>query len=222
MVFGSVYAQNPPKGKTTTNTNTTTTKDPAAKTILDRVSTKYQSYTSLEVVFSLSITSKVDDLNESMKGNVWLKGQKYRVNTGDVEIICDNVKRWMILKGKQKEVQINFYEPDANNIESPSQLFTIYKNNYNYKLDGKETLDGKSMTRIQLIPANTKESPYTFIYLLVDDQDVIRKARIVGKDGVEYNWQIVTFTPNAKIDEGKFTFNAAQYPGYHIEDLTAE
>jgi outer membrane lipoprotein-sorting protein len=199
-----------------------TENDPAAKTILDRVSTKYQSYNTLEVDFSLSIVSKVDGLNESMKGYVWLKGQKYRVNTDDVEIICDNVKRWMVLKGEQKEVQINFYEPDANNIESPSQLFTIYKNNYYYRLDGKESLDGKPMNRIQLVPTNPKESPYTYVYLLIDAEDVIRKARIIGKDGVEYNWQIVKFAPNTKIEDSKFTFNAAQYPGYHIEDLTSD
>jgi len=199
-----------------------TENDPAAKTILDRVSTKYQSYNTLEVDFSLSIVSKVDGLNESMDGYVWLKGQKYRVNTDDVEIICDNVKRWMVLKGEQKEVQINFYEPDANNIESPSQLFTIYKNNYYYRLDGKESLDGKQMNRIQLVPINAKDSPYTYVYLLIDAEDVIRKARIVGKDGVEYNWQIIKFAPNTKIDDSKFTFNAAQYPGYHIEDLTSD
>lgn len=195
--------------------------DPAAKTLLDKVSAKYQSYTSLEVNFKLSIVSKVDDLNESMDGNVFLKGQKYRVNTGDIEIICDNVKRWMILKG-EKEVQVNFYEPDANNIESPSQLFTIYKNNYYYTMDGTESLDGKTMTRVKLIPMDAKDSPYTNIYLLIDGEDVIRKARIVGKDGVEYNWQIVTFAPNAKIEDSKFSFVPSQYPGYHIEDLTAD
>lgn len=195
--------------------------DPAAKTILDRVSTKYLSYGSLDVTFSLGIVSKADGLNESMNGNVWLKGQKYRVNTDDVEIVCDNVKRWMILKAN-KQVQVDFYEPDANNIESPSQLFTIYKNNYYYVMDGTEALDGKQLTRIKLIPINAKESPYTSVFLLIDSEDVIRKARIVGKDGVEYNWQIIKFTPNAKIEDSKFVFTPAQYPGYHIEDLTAD
>lgn len=214
LVSVSVFAQKPNDRKIEN--------DPAAKVLLDKVSTKYQSYTSLEVVFKLSIVSKVDDLNESMDGNVWLKGQKYRVNTGDIEIICDNVKRWMILKGEEKEVQVNFYEPDANNIESPSQLFTIYKNNYYYAMDGTEALDGKTMTRVKLIPMDSKDSPYSHIYLLIDGDDVIRKARIVGKDGVEYNWQIVTFTPNAKIDDSKFTFVPSQYPGYHIEDLTVD
>lgn len=211
LVSVGLYAQKPGDRKIEN--------DPAAKTLLDKVSTKYQSYSSLEVTFKLSIVSKVDDLNESMNGNVWLKGQKYRVNTGDIEIICDNVKRWMILKG-EKEVQVNFYEPDANNIESPSQLFTIYKNNYYYMLDGNEALDGKQMSRVKLIPIDAKNSPYSNIYLLIDSEDVIRKARIVGKDGVEYNWQIVTFNPNTKIDDSKFGFVPAQYPGYHVEDLT--
>ncbi|CAN5385903.1 hypothetical protein BH09BAC1_BH09BAC1_27610 [soil metagenome] len=222
ITLTSAFAQNAPsKSQPKTTESRKVDNDPAAKVILDRVSTKYQSYSSLEVVFALSIVSKVDGLNESMKGNVWLKGPKYRVNTDDVEIICDNVKRWMILKA-DKEVQVNFYEPDANNIESPSQLFTIYKNNYYYQLDGKETLDGKAVTRIRLIPINVKESPYSQVFLLIDGEDIIRKARIVGKDGVEYNWQIVTFNPNAKIDDSKFTFNAVQYPGYHVEDLTSD
>lgn len=222
MVSLGGFAQNGQKPKNNTPTDTRKIQnDPAAKVLLDKVSAKYQSYTSLEVAFTLSIVSQADGLNESMKGSVWLKGQKYRVNTDDIEIICDNVKRWMILKA-EKNVQVNFYEPDANNIESPSQLFTIYKNNYYYKMDGTEVLEGKTMKRVQLIPVNAKDSPYSKVFLLIDAEDVIRKARIVGKDGVEYNWQIVKFTPAVKIEDSKFTFNPAQYPGYHVEDLTSD
>lgn len=193
--------------------------DPKATEILDRVSAKYQGIKSLEMVFNMRIKSEMDGLDESYLGSAYLKNDKYRVSTEMVEIICDNVKRWTILK-EVEEVQINFYEPDAENIESPTKLFTIYKDGYFYKLEGTETLDGKQVQVIKLIPQELDASLYKAIFLYIDGSDVIRQARIEGKDGVVYLWTIKEFNPGLTIDDDVFKFDATAYPNFTIEDLT--
>lgn len=195
------------------------TNDPKAQIILDKVSQKYTGLKSLEVVFTMQIKSEIDGLNESYTGQAWLKNSMYRVNTDMIEIICDNVKRWTILK-QEEEVQVNFYDPDAENIESPTKLFTMYKEGYYYKLDGTEDVGGTTTNVVRLLPKDNDESLYKYVLLYISENNIIRQARIVGKDGVEYLWKIKEFTPGLAIDDEIFTFDAGSYPNYHIEDLT--
>ena len=193
--------------------------DPKAQELLDKVSAKYQGMKTLEVVFKMNIISEADGLNESYNGQAYLKNDKYRVSTDIIEIICDNVKRWTVLK-QEKEVQVNFYEPSAENIESPTKLFTMYKTGYYFRMDEPETLDGKEVSVVRLLPKDNSESLYKYVLLYIDANSIIRQARIVGKDGVEYLWKIQEFTPGLSIDDEIFQFDPTSYPNFHIEDLT--
>lgn len=211
IVFANVlWAQNDDRG---------ITNDPKAKALLDKVSAKYMQIKTLEVVFNVTIKSAEDDLEESFGGQAYLKDDKYRVITDQLEVICDNVKRWMIMKEEQ-EVQVNFYEPDAENIESPTALFTIYKENYYYRMNAPQTINGKKVQVVELIPVNLDEAVYERIFLYIDDKDVISRARIIGKDKVEYIWEITEFNELPRIDDDIFVFNEEDYPDFHIEDLT--
>jgi outer membrane lipoprotein carrier protein len=194
--------------------------DPAAQALLDKVSAKYKAYTSLEMTFTLSIQSSEDNLNENMTGSAWIKGEKYRVTTNTIEIVCDNVKRWTYLK-ESNEVQVNFYEPEENNIESPAQLFTLYKKNFYYRMSADDKVDGKTVKMVELIPSNLANSTYEKILLSIDPTtNTIVRAKVFNKDKVTYTWKISKFTPGAKIDDTKFVFDTSKYPKVHVEDMT--
>lgn len=194
--------------------------DPNAAKLLEQVSTKFASYKSLETTFSMNINSPEDGLNETNTGKVWLKGQKYRIGTDDMDIICDNVKRWIHLKG-DNEVQINFYEPDGDNIESPSQLFTMYKKGYYYRMLTDQVYKGKRHKVAELIPADVKKSSYKRIELFIEENTLqINKAIVQSADAVSYTWELTEFKPNVSIPDATFTFDAAKYPGIHVEDMT--
>src|SRR5690606_24042615 len=107
------------------------TNDPKSQAILDKVSKNYRDMKSLESTFTLRMFSKADGIDEKYNGTVILKGQKYKIDTDHMEVICDNVKRYIWMKGVN-EVTINLYEPDGETIESPAQLFTIYEKNFFY------------------------------------------------------------------------------------------
>lgn len=191
--------------------------DPEAKKILDEVSKKYRSFKSLKVEFRLSMESAEGDLNESYNGSAVIKDEKYRLETDQLVVVCDNVKRWTYLKDS-KELQINFYEPDPENIESPAQLFTIYSKDFYYRV----LEENNGLVKIELIPQEIEDSPFERIYLFVDkSKNEIQKALIRNKDKVEFTWQIETFNPNVQLDEEKtFSFNSGEYEVVHEEDLT--
>src|SRR5688500_7527766 len=81
--------------------------DPAAQAILDQVSTKYNSYNTLKVDFSLMVDTPEEEAYMKSKGIVYLKNDKYKIDTEEMTIICDNVKRYVYLK-ESNELQINY------------------------------------------------------------------------------------------------------------------
>jgi outer membrane lipoprotein carrier protein len=58
---------------------------------------------------------------------------------GKQEIFCDKQSVWTYLKDIN-EVQINDYEANKEDI-TPSNMFTIYQNDFNYMLNGEEVVD---------------------------------------------------------------------------------
>jgi len=194
--------------------------DPAAQALLDKVSATYKAYTTMEMEFNIVLESKEDNLKEDMNGHAWMKKDKYRVVTDKVEIVCDNVKRWTYLK-ETNEVQVNFYEPDESTIESPAQLFTLYSKNFFYRMMPDEKVDGKNLKVVELIPAKMDKATYERIDLSIDPvANTIVRAKVFNKDKVTYTWIITKFTPNAKIDDSRFVFDASKYPKVHVEDMT--
>ncbi|MDX2002193.1 MAG: outer membrane lipoprotein carrier protein LolA [Chitinophagales bacterium] len=201
-------------------TSKTSKNDPAAQALLDKVAAKYKSFASLEMTFTLNIQSVEDKLNETMTGSAWIRGEKYRVTTNTVDIVCDNVKRWTYLK-ENNEVQINFYEPEEDNIESPAQLFTLYKKNFYYRMIADDKVDGKVVKVVELTPTKLENSTYSRVHLYIDPaSNNIVQAKVFNKDKVTYTWKITKFTPNAKIDDAKFVFDISKYPKVHVEDMT--
>lgn len=194
--------------------------DPAAQALLDKVGAKYKTYTSLEVDFSIVLESKEDNIKENMSGSAWVKKDKYRVNTDKIEIVCDNVKRWTYLK-ESNEVQVNFYEPDESTIESPAQLFTLYNKNFFFRMEADDKIDGKAVKVVELIPQKIDKGTYEKVLLSIDPAtNNIVQAKVFNKDKVTYTWKITKFTPNAKIDDSKFVFDASKHPKVHVEDMT--
>src|SRR3954465_4252180 len=71
-----------------------TTNDPAAKKILDAVSTKFRTYKSPQASFTYRVENAQGKALSSKKGSVIMKGNKYRVNMDGLEIYSDGKTTW--------------------------------------------------------------------------------------------------------------------------------
>ncbi len=194
--------------------------DPAATVILDKVSAKYDSYATMKVDFSLMVDTPEEEAYMKSRGMVYLKNEKYKIDSEEMMIICDNLKRFVYLK-ESNELQINYFEPDADEIESPSELFQIYKKDFFYKLSGEVIAEGKKLSVITLIPNDIKASPYKLIKLYVDkSENQITKGEIFAKDGVKYTYGISSVEENIPLNDSEFTFDPNRYPGIYVDDMT--
>ncbi len=192
--------------------------DPKAKAILANVTKKINTRKNIKASFSLNLSSANNKLKETKKGQIQLKGNKYRVAIGGQEIICDNKTVWTYVKDAN-EVQISSYNPAEQTI-SPAKLFTnFYDKEYNYKYLGVRMSQNKKCDAIELIPIS-KGKQFAKIEILIDQAtSLIIGGNVFEKNGNRIQYDVTSFVPNAPLADALFSFDAKKYPNVETVDL---
>ena len=191
--------------------------DPNAKKLLDAVSKTYKSFNSIEAGFSLTTVNPVQNKTTTQTGNVYLKGEKYKLLMGKQEIFCDKQSVWTYLKDIN-EVQINDYEANKEDI-TPSNMFTIYQNDFNYMMNGEEVIDKVNCSVVDLMPKD-KSKPFFKVRIWIDKNvKYIKRMKVFDKNGNLYTYNVTSFNSKANLDDNYFKFDASKHPGVHVEDL---
>jgi outer membrane lipoprotein-sorting protein len=191
--------------------------DPKAKVLLDAVSKTYKGYNSIQADFSLTTYNPIQNKTTNQPGSVYLKGEKYKILMGKQEIFCDKQSVWTYLKDIN-EVQINDYEANKEDI-TPSNMFTIYQNDFNYMLNGEEVVDKTTYSIVDLMPKD-KSKPFFKVRIWIDKSaKYIKRMKVFDKNGNLYTYSVSSFKSNANLEDSFFKFDAAKHPGVHVEDL---
>jgi outer membrane lipoprotein-sorting protein len=192
--------------------------DPQAKAILDAVSAKFKTYSSVKADFELKITTTDNKVLDTKKGTVLLKGGRYHVTLDDQEVFCDGKTVWTYNKDT-KEVQVNDYQP-AKGAITPSNMFSdFYDKQFLYRLRATSKLHGRPVDVIEMTPLD-KSRPYFKVIALVDKKDKnLLSAEIFEKGGNRYTYEVTKFTPNAPAPDSAFVFNKKDHPGVDVVDL---
>ena len=190
-----------------------------AKTVLDKLSKKVKSYTSIHAEFSMKIVDDKeggDVVNTS--GTATIQGEKFKLLMDDYHLYCDGTTLWTY-DTENNGCVINDYEEmqDEQDI-SPSELFTIWEKGFKQEHKGTVTEDGVSYTKINLYPTD-KDAEFHTITLLIDESKMeLKKATIKSNDGQTMTYTIKSFTPNKEVSDADFTFKKADHPGCECDD----
>ena len=192
--------------------------DPDAKKILDAVSAKFKSYKAVQASFTYKVENANGKTISSKKGNVFMKGTKYRVSFVGQEIFCDGNNVWTYDKSSN-EVTITKLDVSSNTL-TPQKLFTnFYDKDFLYKLNGEKKAAGKVMQEIEMTP-NDKTKPFHKVYLTIDkNAKTIYSTRVLEKAGNRYSYTVNVLNGNANIPDSKFVFNKKDFPGVEEVDL---
>lgn len=193
-------------------------KDPKAKVILDAVSAKFKSYSSVLAKFSYSVQNASGKLLSQKNGVLNMKGDKYNITFGQNKIISDGKTVWNY-DPTTKEVTVN----NANNSEktiTPQKLFTnFYDKDFMYVLGGIKNYKGKKVQEVLLQPIDAKK-PFSRVYLWIDNvAKNIVSTTVVEKSGNRYVYSVSSLQPNVSMQDAQFTFNQNSYPGVEVVDL---
>lgn len=193
-------------------------KDPKAKTVLDAMSQKYQNMKGYTAGFDYTY-SDAGGSGDRQSGELAVKGAKYRLKLPDQEIFNDGKTVWTLIQtDTYKEVTIN----DVTQMEgelTPSNIYKMYQNGFNYRLLADKTYQGKSVNVVELI-AQKADAPFKQLKLMVDKttKDLLGWEMSDGVGGVfTYSFKNVKSAPN--LPEDYFTFDPKKYPGIEIIDL---
>ncbi len=201
-----------------TATQVSAQSDPEAKAILAGVSKKYRSYDVVKADFTYTIKNPQANINDSQTGVLYSKSKsnKYKVAVANQEMISDGKVQWTFLK-RDNEVQVNEIDNSPNSL-NPAQIFTMYEKGFKYVYLGETTISGRKYQNIELAPLQTRS--FSKIKLRIDKVNKqISNIVVNDKNGSVYSYYIKSFTPNVKVSDEIFSFDAKKYPGVDVVDL---
>ena len=194
------------------------TSDPAAKSILDKVSAKFKTYKTVTADFTLSISNSAGKIEGTKKGVAYIKGSKYRVNIPGQEIYSDGNNIWTYDKSAN-EVQVTKFDPSANTI-TPQKMFTnFYDKDFLYKLNGETKQDKKTLQEIELTPVDKTKAFFKVLVNIDKSSKNIVSTKVFEKNGNRYVYTITSMKTNTTLPESLFVFDEKKYPNVEVIDL---
>ena len=189
-----------------------------AKEILDKVSEKTRSYTTITAEFTFSMENLQEDISEINEGTILIKDDKYKVSLMGVDTYFDGSVIYTHLVDAE---EVNITEPDPADEETlnPATIFTIYEQGFKYKYIGDGSENGKEFYEIDLYPEN-RDKPYSRIKLrILKDDMTLYTLRQVGKDGNAYTVVVKSMKTNIPVDDSTFAFDTSKHPDVDIIDM---
>lgn len=194
------------------------TSDPAAKAILDGVSAKFKTFTTVQASFSYKVENASGKALSTKAGTLMMKGTKYKVSFGGQEIFCNGTTVWNYDKSAN-EVTVSNLDASGGMI-TPQKLFTnFYDKDFRYVLNGEKKIGTKTIQEIEMTPID-KSKPFHKVYLQIDKAaKTIYSTKVLENAGNRYIYTVTTMKTNAAIDDAHFTFDKKKYPGVEEVDL---
>jgi outer membrane lipoprotein carrier protein len=189
--------------------------DPKALEILEAMSKKYKAIPTFEANLTSALTNESEGVKEETKVKITVKGEKFKLSLEDQEIINNGTTVWTYLPSA-KEVSIDNFDSKSEDI-NPVKIFDVYKKGFKYLYLGDKTEPG--FDEVDLVPEK-KNAQYFKIKMMISKKDKsIQSYTMFEKSGNRYKFLITKFTPNVKVDDSFFGFDAKKYPGVEIIDL---
>lgn len=192
--------------------------DPAAKAVLDAVSAKFKTFTTVQTTFTYKVENATGKQLSSQSGKVMMKGTKYKMNFNGHDIFCNGITVWDYVKD-DNEVTISNLDASSGKL-TPQKLFTnFYDKDFLYILNGDKKVGAKTFQEIELTPVD-KSNAFHKIYLQIDKAaKTIYSARILEKAGNRYIYTVGSLKTNQVLADNQFIFDKNKYPGVTVTDI---
>lgn len=193
-------------------------KDKKATAILDEMSKKYQTMKSFSASFTYGVEGTNAKLTESYKGDVTVKGAKFRLKMLGQEVFTNGKELYSYTK-ETNECQVSDFNPAEMDALSPTKIYSIYKKGYKYVFV-EEVKEGSQLYEVVELSPEDKGSKVAKVQIKVDKKDKsVKSWKVWDKNGKRTVFRVDKFMPNAPADDKIFTFDKKKYPGVEVVDL---
>jgi len=174
-----------------------------AAELLEEVSNKTKSHTSIKAAFTYSMDNKAAGIHETKNGTLLVSGDKYKLTAAGQTVFCDGKTVWTYI-GESNEVQINEMDLSKDAI-TPSKLLTSYNANYKSRIIEDKDASGPGLQAVELIPHATKNFVKALLIINTDLKQV-KAFKIFDKNGNIFTYNVTKFQTDVPISESDFVF----------------
>lgn len=180
--------------------------------LLNKVSDKMQSFEDIKIEFDYKMINQSQGINETLRGTLLSKGEKYKLDVAGQQIISDGKTMWTYLESVN-EVQINEPMDDEEGF-NPRNFLQSWSERFKAKIlseAGDETL-------LELLPKET--STFTKVHVKIDKKrnELLSIAMFDGNN-TEFLYEIRDFTTSQPLSHEEFSFDPTEHPGIEVIDL---
>jgi outer membrane lipoprotein-sorting protein len=189
-----------------------------AEDLLNEVYNTAQSYENISVDFKYVLENVSEDIKQETRGNVIMKGDKYRLNILGITRLFDGKKLYTI-SPEDEEVTVSSDNSEDENNMTLSKMMSFYKEGYNYEMDILQDVKDRKIQFVKLNPIDTN-AEVKDIFLGIDiNTKHIYKLIEIGANGTKTTLTVNSFKTNEPISKTLFTFDQNKYKEYYINNL---
>jgi len=186
--------------------------------ILDELSRKAKSYTSITADYSSRLLDKKSAVDLAESGTIKVKGSKYYLDLPSYTIICDGKTVWTFEKENNTVLIDNLADVEAGGM-NPNEMFRIWEKGFKHEYKETKSEGGKEVYMINLYPTDPKAKPFHTIQLFIDKAKMeVLRLKLMNRDGSEITYTVKAFKPNLEISDATFRFDKAKHPGVEEVD----
>ena len=168
--------------------------------LLDRLRERYESTDALRARFTQTIG------DATMEGTLVLRGDAYRIETGDQTLVTDGETAWVYSK-LDEQVLVNDAIEDETAF-SPADFFTNYPDRFDVEVIGSEVIDGARHETLKLTPKND-DAFLREVTLFVRSTDALpTRVQIVDGNGTRVAFDLLDVEVNPTLGGDVFRFDA--------------
>ena len=191
--------------------------DAKALEILDQMSEKYNQINAFKAEFTHSLENPTENISEEFKGEIVVKGEKFKLKMSGQEIYNNGTTVWTFLP-EINEVNIDNYYPDQGDM-TPSKIYTAYREGYKYLFLEEVSDGGKNYQVVDLVPENNNNQFYKIRLKINKEDKILRSWKMFDKSGNTYLYSIINFQPDVDVKDSFFEFDPSKYTGIEVIDL---
>lgn len=192
--------------------------DKKAGLILDQMSKKYQGLKTFNAVFTYGVEGANSKLVQTYKGNVTVKGAKFKLNMAGQEIYNNGKDIYTFVK-ETNEVNVTEFNANSDSDFSPTKIYSIYKKGYKYIFKEELNENGVAYEVVELSPLAAKSNVSKIQIKVAKGDKSVKSWKVWDKSGKRTVFKVDKFLGNVPATDATFTFDTKKHPGVEVVDL---
>jgi outer membrane lipoprotein-sorting protein len=173
---------------------------------------------SFKTEYTYKMTNKNNEVFAESKGDILVKGDKFKLTDADREIFFNGTTVW-VYERKVNEVNISSKE-DLEGEITPANIYKMYQKGYKYIFMGQVKEGNRVLNTVDLEPQKRGANNIAKIRIFINDNDnSLFRIIVTGTSDIRQTYDIKQVTPNIKLTDATFNFDATKYKGVKVTDL---